>query len=159
MRNYFLFLLTFWSLAVFGSTQNVLTISSDIDPVVSQLSVGSSASGALQRIGIVGRLNGDITSNRTFTLTQLRNGVVVEHKDGRDIVIFKAHNFHETYGGRVEVQFMVNGLTRSYNSLSFDLIKDGGKWVASLDGRTITSLRLHGNRKMGKVIGIARISH
>jgi hypothetical protein len=157
--HYFIYTFSlFLSLSAFGRSQEILVITSDVEPIISHVNV-ISHNGSFQRLTLVGRLNGEIRSNRSFSQTQLQNGVVAEQKEGRDIVIFKAHEFHEIYGGQIEVQFLVNGLTRSYDSLRFDLLKDGDRWTASIKGRSISELKLHGNRKLGKIVGIARISN
>jgi hypothetical protein len=136
----------------------LLTISSDVEPTISTMSILEGRDGAFGQMQLIASLDGKINSQRQFGLEQLRRGVVLEQQDGRDIIILKMmENFDQLYGGQVEVRFMINGLTKTYGRLHFDILREGNKWVASHEGKPIQRLRIIGNRKLGKTIGIARI--
>lgn len=95
----------------------------------------------------------------SFSYTQAYNGVVMLSKKGRDVAILKSKNFSAHNGGHAQLHYLYNGVTNTWNSTEFELVRNGNSWSAEKDGKVIKNLKFFVKKvTFVGVVGIRSIS-
>ena len=132
----------------------VLTIKSDVEPKINQLSIISNQEGKVEKI-----LLKEILSNtvQVFDICDLQKGIVLEKQSGQDVAILKSVDFTPDRGGQLAIDYLHNGIS---GNRRFVLIE--GRYTQSgmevaYNGVTVTKANVLGNYVFGKVVGIKEI--
>jgi hypothetical protein len=84
-------------------------------------------------------------------------GIVLDSRDGRDIIVLRSNNFAAHNGGDLEIDTLYNGITGSRKKYPIDLQRHGAYWKVERNGKVITKMHLVSKKLLGKVIGIKTI--
>lgn len=145
----FFALLTLLGGAASAKDQFLIRATNDQDTKVEELAIRVDKSGRLSHL-----LHS--SSGRTqaaYTAQQLKNGVVLKKKSGRDLVSLKMQRFSPEKGASVVLTYLYSAVPMdSYQSIKLDLVKDKGEWVLKdSKGRRLSSLHIRAN--MANVLG------
>jgi hypothetical protein len=140
------------------ASAQLMTISSDIDNVVSEMTVNKNVQGDLHSLRIISRSGTTVTKEIIIPFHELQRSTPVVLKDDLSVVSLRTlHSFDHRFGGGMEMRYLANGLTKSYSTLNFDLLKNGSEWEAFQNNKKLTRMVIKGRKVMGKVVGISHI--
>lgn len=101
---------------------------------------------------------GEIESRKSYSLEDIEDGYVMEHQQGRDIIILNSRNFDSYVGGRLSLNYLFNGLKNKWRSKTLTLNFMSGKWrlhTSSVD--VVKKMHVEVRRWVGKVVGVKDI--
>lgn len=159
MKVFFGSLLFVLCLNTFAATQNVLTITNDIDTNIMTITVRDDGA-EFKTMTKEERTNtGSLVNRGEFDLKDLQKAQTMQVKSGRDIVKIKfSSGFDSVYGGAFTMNYLFNGVTGERRNLELDLRKNGSKWEVTVGNKLTKKLHVIGNRKaIVGVVGIAEI--
>jgi hypothetical protein len=85
-------------------------------------------------------------------------GIILDRRDGRNIIVLKSENFASHNGGDIEIDTLFNGITGSRKSYMLDLQRHGQDWKVERNGNIVTQMHLISKKIFGKVVGIKGIT-
>jgi hypothetical protein len=95
-------------------------------------------------------------------LSGFAQGIVLYTTQGKSVVTITSTNFDPTQGGVVDVSYLENGISGTYDDLTVDIEKSGTTWQMLTDDQTgrnvVTQGYFKANKFLGKVIGIESIT-
>lgn len=100
-----------------------------------------------------------VKQRETLPLKPLHDeGLVLEKREGRDVILLKSSNFAEHNGGHITLDTLYNGATGSRKMYEFELARTSDGWEITRDGRPFKKLHLVSKKvfPLGTV-GIANI--
>jgi hypothetical protein len=159
MKVFFGSLLFVLCLNTFAATQNVLTITNDIDTNIMTITVQDDGA-EFKTMTKEERTNtGSLVNRGEFDLKDLQKAQTMQVKSGRDVVKIKfSSGFDPAYGGAFTMNYLVNGVTGDRKNLELDLRRNGAKWEVTVGNKLTKKLHVIGNRKaIVGVVGIAEI--
>ena len=159
MKVFFGSLLFVLCLNTFAATQNVLTITNDIDTNIMTITVQDDGA-EFKTMTKEERTNtGSLVNRGEFELKDLQKAQTMQVKSGRDVVKIKfSSGFDPAYGGAFTMNYLVNGVTGERKNLELDLRRNGAKWEVTVGNKLTKKLHVIGNRKaIVGVVGIAEI--
>lgn len=105
-------------------------------------------------------------NNENFTVDDIKKQTPVlvwddRKSKSRAVVTLDARKVSPLTGGKITIVYLKNGITNKTERFSFDLDRDGDRWVliADVDGakRTFNTMFLRKNTFMGQTIGIDEV--
>ena len=101
---------------------------------------------------------GEIETRLTYALEDIEAGYVMEHQEGRDIILLSSHNFDSFVGGELKIAYLFNGLKGKWRAKKLYLRFMSGKWrLQSDDIEVITKMKIIVRKWVGKIVGIKDI--
>lgn len=95
-------------------------------------------------------------------LSGFAQGIVLYTTQGKNVVTITSTNFDPTQGGVVDVSYLENGISGTYDNMTVDIEKSGTTWQMLTDDQTgrnvVTQGYFKANKLFGKVIGIESIT-
>jgi hypothetical protein len=153
-------LVVFLSGASLGKEQKLLTATNDEDESRDTLLLDVDSQGRPGRL--IHRRTGH--PERRFSVSQLREGVVLRQKSGQDLLLLKLLDFDPERAADIKLTYLYSGLPPArYKSLSLELERSDGKWsVYHGDSRKpVESMRFLGHRVsvlgLQKTVGIREV--
>ncbi len=153
-------LLLWCALAAGAEEQHLVSTSSDKDARVETFAVELDRSGRLSKLWHREPAKAD----RSYTLEQLRQGVVLKLEEGEEAVRFRATEVDAERGGTFRMDYLFSGVPpRQYKSMAFDLRKHDGVWrlFSGSDKRPIKGLHFLTNVAtflgLKKIVGIRAV--
>lgn len=102
--------------------------------------------------------SGEVETRLTYSLSDIENGYVMEHQEGRDIIILSSRNFDSYVGGELKISYLFNGLKGKWRSKRVFLRYMSGKWRLQTDDIAIvTKMKIIVRKWVGKIVGIKDI--
>lgn len=101
---------------------------------------------------------GEIESRKSYSLADIESGYVMEHQQGRDIIILTSRDFDSFVGGDLKISYLFNGLKGKWRSKKVKLRFMSGKWrlqTTSVD--IIKKMQIEVRKWVGKVVGVKDI--
>lgn len=143
------------STSLHSKEYRLLTISSDIESKITQLSAVFDEHDVAQKLKLLNMQSGEIQS---FEISELNKGIILEEREGRKIAILKSKDFTPDRGGFLLIDYLHNGISGSRRSLEIeDRRTADGPEIAFL-GVSVSRAHIIGNQLFGKVIGIKEIN-
>ena len=151
-----IFLLGFFlvSFNLHSKSQHLVTATSDVDPVVTDLFLISNDQGETEKLKMT---FSDGESARFSSPKNLSEGTVLKQVSGRDVVVLKSEEFDTLKGGYVDMVYLANGITGNRKSLELRIIQDSEGWKIFYDGIQIKRFHFLGKKFLGKVVGIDKV--
>jgi hypothetical protein len=84
-------------------------------------------------------------------------GIVLEERKGRKVIVLKGHNVTAQYGGLIEIDYLYNGITGSRSKLELDLEPTSNSWQFTINNKPVKHLYVVTNKKMFRTVGVKRI--
>lgn len=90
----------------------------------------------------------EIEKIKIYTVGELEKPVVLEERNGQEVIRLKTNSFSPVSGGELEVQYLRNGITGTYQHAKFTLtLREGGRWWLSIpEQKTVNKVILHPNK-------------
>ncbi len=102
--------------------------------------------------------SGEVENRLTYALEDMEGGFVMEHQEGRDIIILSSYNFDSFVGGELKIAYLFNGLKGKWRSKKIFLRYMSGKWRLQTDDiEIVTKMKIIVRKWVGKVVGIKDI--
>jgi len=93
-----------------------------------------------------------------FTLEDLQTGAVLERSGSRDVITLVGRSVCPRTGGKLDVVYLVNGVTSSKSTFHMNLVCEAGQWMVQQpqQNRQFSAIFLRANKLplIGKVVGI-----
>ncbi len=163
MKVFFLSILAFWTLNLFAVETKLVTIKTDVadETTVFYLDVHDDG-GILGFHSVATAGSGQIVDDVYGKLTEvLDDGFIMKTMDGWEVVRMYLENFDEKNGGKVRLQYLVNGVIGAKNNFYLNLKKsENGFIVADDDGKQVNLMFFKGNwsRILRRWIGVESIT-
>ncbi len=132
----------------------IATITSNYDSRVNELWLALDDAGNATRLE---RLEVATRKIKTFQIPDLAKGVVLMEESGRDIFILRSTEFDSSKGGRLELNFLHNGLTGSRRSVGLQAEVGADGWQLLHSGAAFTRMHVIANKILGKVVGVKEL--
>lgn len=147
------------TLTVNAAMIEVSRVTSDQDSDVTILYANTNESDELVSMQHKALRAGKVIMNKTYSMASLRNGVTINEQQGHKVVILKLlSRFEPIYGGPLQLDYLVNGLTGRRTSLALEFIREGDSWKLKKAGKTFSRMYVSSNKLMGQVVGIDSIT-
>ena len=102
--------------------------------------------------------SGEIETRLTYALEDIESGYVMEHQEGRDIIVLSSRNFDSFVGGELKISYLFNGLKGKWRAKRVFLRFMGGKWRLQTDDiAVINKMKIKVRKWAGRVVGIKDI--
>jgi len=162
VKIFFLSILTFCSLNLFAVETKLVTIKTDVVDETTVFYLDVHEDGAILGFHSVATANsGQIVDDVYGKLIEvLDDGFTMKNMDGREVVRMYLENFDERTGGKVRLQYLVNGLIGAKSNFYLYLKKsDNGFVVTDEAGNLVNTMLFKGNwsRVLRRWIGIESI--
>ena len=146
----------FSSFSFATTTQQLLRSTSDAFTGNLDLQVDLSDTGDVEAIRSISP-NGA----KVFEVSELSTGIVLYNSKGHDVIILKAPVLDVTHGGKVEVSYLTDALTGSYDSLEVEAEHQPSLWEIMVDDETgyhaVTHAFFKSRKVFGQIVGIDSI--
>lgn len=158
MSKLLIICLSFYSLSVFANKIDILKITSNEDKKVSTFSIHLNDNEEIVAFNKRSTIKDQLVENISFDGELDYQGIVIEKRKGRKVVILRGLNVDNRVGGAIEIDYLYSGISGNRNSMELELLKDNDTWIISKDGKEVKHLHIICNRKrfLG-TIGIKRI--
>ncbi len=93
----------------------------------------------------------------SWTTEGINEGFCIFERSDLEIVNIQSPNFSPYYGGDIEVNYLVNGITGKRSSFDTQLINDDNKWKVMQGDKELYRLHFKSKKILGKTVGIADI--
>lgn len=144
----FFALITLITLKTHAAEFNLASITSNIDTDTTIFYLETNSDGSIDSMRYVTTLeSGQISEDMHFTVEDvLDEGVVLEERNGHEIVRLYIEDFQAASGGLVRLNYLVNGATSYRRELRLKLIKLDNQFVLTdMDNNFIDCMYLRGN--------------
>lgn len=102
--------------------------------------------------------SGEIMNRKVYSLEDIEDGYVMEHQQGRDIIILRSNNFDSYVGGDLKISYLFNGLKGKWRSKTVKLRFMSGKWrLQTSEVDIINKMKIVVRKWVGKVVGVKDI--
>lgn len=102
--------------------------------------------------------SGEVETRNTYALKDIENGYVMEHQEGRDIIILSSRNFDSYVGGELKLAYLFNGLKGKWRAKKLILRYMSGKWrLQTNDIEIVSKMKILVRKWAGKVVGVKDI--
>ncbi len=102
--------------------------------------------------------SGEIEQRKSYSLDDIRSGYVMEHQQGRDIIILSSRDFDSYVGGDLKIAYLFNGLKGKWRSKLVKLRFMSGKWrLQTTNVDIIKKMKIKVRKWVGKVVGVKDI--
>jgi hypothetical protein len=89
---------------------------------------------------------------------QIRKGIPIVIREGRQVVIMSAPNIDAEKGGEIILDYLTNGISGNRAKYTLMVSKSSkGDWQITKDGRTVNELFFRTGKVFGKEVGVSRI--
>jgi hypothetical protein len=162
------------SLGAQADVFKLASVTNSMDSDVYELYVESNDSGALQHL-IGKNINSIVREKKeshilvkdqlnqkeqldSYTLEQLRKGVVLVERSGRNIVDLRSIDVDAIAGGTAELSYLKSGISGKRKYARFTIREQDGRWVMFTDsGKLVHSIHFTTKKLLGKVIGLDKM--
>lgn len=145
MRSFLLVLTSFFlfALPVQAEDQFLIRATNDQDSTVDELSLRMDGKGRLTHLLHVpsGR------EQLSYSPDELKRGVVLRKKSGRDLIVLKMQKFSPERGATVLLSYLYSAVpTETRRSVDLSLVREGKDWVLKDSaGKTLVSMHIEAN--------------
>ncbi|MBT3585734.1 MAG: hypothetical protein HN509_12590 [Halobacteriovoraceae bacterium] len=99
-----------------------------------------------------------IVERKTFEISKVAQGFVIDHRKGRDIIKLSSQNFAPHNGGHLKVSYLYSGISGKYRSKTIELVYNQDTWeLVSEEQERINSMYFEVRKK--PIIGIIGIKN
>ncbi|GAB4011388.1 MAG: hypothetical protein Fur0010_05780 [Bdellovibrio sp.] len=152
-RNLFVFTFLIWAIAsfgrnAFGAEIKLVDMTNEEDSDVTQF-ILKTDDVTKDAIGFIKRTfnnRGKKINEESYSQDQVENGLVMENRKDRDIVILKSDNFSAHQGGDLEIDTLYSGVSDKRKSYYFDLQRDGDNWNLLYRNKKVSKVHLISNK-------------
>lgn len=144
----FIALFTLTTFTVHAAEFNLASITSNIDTDTTIFYLETNSEGLIDSMRYVTTLeSGQISEDMHFTVEDvLDDGVVLEERNGYEVVRLFIDEFNQSSGGVVRLNYLVNGATSSRRELRLKLVKQGNNFVLTdMNDNFVDCMYLRGN--------------
>ncbi len=140
----------------------VATITTDVLDETTVFFIDVNPDGTVQGMHYISTAgSGQITDDVYSTLPEvLDDGVVLRFMEGREVVRLYLENFEQQTGGKVRLEYLVNGVTGNKNNHFLSLKKTANSFIlADTQGAEVNTIFVKGNwsRVLRRWIGVSNI--
>ena len=145
-----------FSLTTFAKTYPLIRVHNGVDGVKSKMNVEENEYGAVTAFKQV--YENSKEPARTYDITKITKGIVLEKKKGYKVVVLKGKNLDYERGGDLEMKFLVNAATSKSKVKEFRISKEPNGWKMFHEGREISVMKFIGNKvPFVGLVGIKKI--
>ncbi|MBK27024.1 MAG: hypothetical protein CME70_23675 [Halobacteriovorax sp.] len=102
--------------------------------------------------------SGEIEMRKSYSLDDIEGGYVMEHQEGRDIIILSSNNFDSYVGGDLRIAYLFNGLKNKWRAKNVKLRFMGGEWrLQTSNVDVIKKMKIIVRKWVGKIVGVKDI--
>jgi len=101
--------------------------------------------------------NGKQIKRDTLDYKKLPNGLSLEERKNRKIIVLKSDNFYSDQGGLVAVDTLFNGVKNQRKSYQFELVKSKNSWELYYAKKAIKHIKILTNKST--ILGVIGIKN
>lgn len=153
IRMYLVFIMLISSNFVMAEIHKLSTVTNAVNSDIYTLAVETNENGELIMLHMLAENLPGEDEDDHYNLTQVKKGVVLVQRDGRDVVTLFGKNIDVIKGGDVTVKFLYSGVTGKFKSETLELLFQDGKWILQTDDRVVVN-KIHFIAKKAPFIGV-----
>lgn len=146
------------SVSSWAASHEVLQVTNDKDSRIVTLMVETNGAGEFENLRQLTTQSGATISDYKISEAKGKSGASLFTEGKIEVIRIKiSDRFEPVYGGPVKLDYLVNGIKGSRQSVDLEAAREGSKWVIKFKGSVVKRGHVISNRLLGKVIGVSQI--